>query len=191
MDLYKKYKVSKKKARPGALMQKGYKQFSEPDMGSMKGYDPNLGVGKAGMRQMQQPKPTQWSPAAMPKFAKSHKKHKDRKQMDAKLDRLFHVKEGSKTDQKMDRIEGIKDKKHAKTMCKSCGKSHAAGKHHKALKLVPPSKGHKPKGAHGRAAVHALGRTKTTGNFARIERARGKGAAVAAYQNALRAHKGK
>lgn len=55
--------------------------------------------------------------------------------------------------------------------------------------LVPASKGHKPKGAHGRAAVRALGRTKTTGNFARIEKAEGKGAAVAAYQNVLKAHK--
>lgn len=60
---------------------------------------------------------------------------------------------------------------------------------HKAVKLVKPSQGHKPKGAHGRAAVKALGRTKTTGNFARIEKANGKGAAVAAYQNALRAHR--
>ncbi len=61
----------------------------------------------------------------------------------------------------------------------------------KAIKLVPPSKGHTPKGAHGRAAVKALGRTKTTGNFARIEKASGKGAAIAAYQNALKGHKGK
>lgn len=59
----------------------------------------------------------------------------------------------------------------------------------KDVKIVPPSKGHKPKGAHGRAAVKALGRTKTTGNFARIEKAHGKGAAIAAYQNALHAHK--
>jgi hypothetical protein len=57
------------------------------------------------------------------------------------------------------------------------------------LHLTPPSKGHKPKGAHGRAAVRALGRTKTTGNFKKIEKARGKGAAIAAYQNKLRAHK--
>jgi hypothetical protein len=56
--------------------------------------------------------------------------------------------------------------------------------------LVSPSKEHAPKGAHGRAAVHALGRTKTTGNFKRIEKASGKGAAIAAYQNALKAHKG-
>jgi len=58
----------------------------------------------------------------------------------------------------------------------------------KKIKLVPVSKGHKPKGAHGRAAVKELGRTKTTGNFKRIEKARGKGAAIAAFQNAKRAH---
>jgi hypothetical protein len=57
------------------------------------------------------------------------------------------------------------------------------------LKLTPVSKGHKPKGAHGRAAVRALGRTKTTGNFKKIEAAKGKGAAINAYQNALKAHK--
>jgi len=55
--------------------------------------------------------------------------------------------------------------------------------------LVSPGKGHKPKGPHGRAAVKALGRTRTTGNFAKIAAARGKGAAVNAYQNALKAHK--
>lgn len=68
---------------------------------------------------------------------------------------------------------------------------HIHGKRRKGLKLVPASKGHTPKGAHGRAAVHALGRTKTTGNFARIQAAHGKGAAINAYQNALRAHQGK
>lgn len=56
--------------------------------------------------------------------------------------------------------------------------------------LKKPGQGHKPDGPHGRAAVHALGRTKTTGNFAKIETARGKGAAISAYQNALKAHKG-
>lgn len=60
----------------------------------------------------------------------------------------------------------------------------------KEPKMTPVSKGHKPNGAHGRAAVRALGRTKTTGNFKKIEKAKGKGAAIAAYQNALRAHKG-
>lgn len=69
--------------------------------------------------------------------------------------------------------------------------SFQAKKKKATLKLVPPSQGHKPKGAHGRAAVRALGRTKTTGNFKRIEEAKGKGAAIMAYQNALRAHKGK
>lgn len=58
------------------------------------------------------------------------------------------------------------------------------------VKMTPASKGHKPDGAHGRAAVKALGRTKTTGNFKKIEKAKGKGAAIAAYQNALKAHKG-
>jgi hypothetical protein len=58
------------------------------------------------------------------------------------------------------------------------------------MKLVPASKGHTPKGAHGRAAVEAIGRTKTTGNFKRIEAVHGKGAAIAAYQNKLAAHKG-
>lgn len=59
------------------------------------------------------------------------------------------------------------------------------------MKLNPPSKGHAPKGAHGKAAVRALGRTKTTGNFKKIEAAKGKGAAIMAYQNALKAHKHK
>ena len=54
----------------------------------------------------------------------------------------------------------------------------------KALHLVAASKGHKPDGPHGRAAVRELGRTKTTGNFKRIEKAEGKGAAIAAFQNA-------
>jgi hypothetical protein len=54
--------------------------------------------------------------------------------------------------------------------------------------MTPASEGHAPKGAHGRAAVKALGRTKTTGNFKKIEAARGKGAAIGAYQNALHAH---
>lgn len=57
------------------------------------------------------------------------------------------------------------------------------------VKLTPVSKGHKPKGAHGRAAVRALGRTKTTGNFKKIEAKYGKGAAINAYQNKLKAHK--
>ena len=57
------------------------------------------------------------------------------------------------------------------------------------IKMTPVSKGHKPKGAHGRAAVRALGRTKTTGNFKKIQKKYGKGAAINAYQNALKAHK--
>ena len=115
------------------------------------------------------------------KHMKKHAKNtKEDLSKDAKLDRLFHIKEGSPRDEKMDRIEGIKDKKHTKR------KSHKKG-----LKLVAPSKGHKPNGAHGRAAVKELGRTKTTGNFTRIEASKGKGAAIAAFQNARRAHMGK
>lgn len=57
------------------------------------------------------------------------------------------------------------------------------------MKLTPVSKGHKPKGAHGRAAVRAIGRTKTTGNFKKIEKAKGKGAAINAYQNKLKSYK--
>jgi hypothetical protein len=56
--------------------------------------------------------------------------------------------------------------------------------------LKSPGEGHKPKNARAAAAVHQLGRSKVTGNFAKIEAARGKGAAIAAYQNALKAHKG-
>lgn len=52
-----------------------------------------------------------------------------------------------------------------------------------------PIKGTTPKGAHGRAAVKALGRKKTSGNFARLAKSKGKGAAIAAYQAALTAHK--
>jgi hypothetical protein len=55
--------------------------------------------------------------------------------------------------------------------------------------LVSPGKGHAPKGAHGRAAVHALGRSKTTGNFNRIAKAKGKSAAIGAYQAVLAKHK--
>ena len=71
------------------------------------------------------------------------------------------------------------------------GKQMKAGfkKKVKKVKMTPVSKGHAPKGARGRAAVRALGRTKTTGNFAKIAAAKGKGAAIAAYQNKLAAHK--
>lgn len=67
----------------------------------------------------------------------------------------------------------------------------AAAAADKEPKMTPVSEGHAPKGAQGRAAVKALGRTKTTGNFKKIEKAKGKGAAIAAYQNKLAAHKGK
>ena len=61
---------------------------------------------------------------------------------------------------------------------------------HSAIKgLVSPGKGHAPKGPHGRAAVHALGRQKTTGNFAKIAASKGKAAAIGAYRAVLAKHK--
>ena len=50
-----------------------------------------------------------------------------------------------------------------------------------------PNKHMKPKGAHGRAAVHQLHRNYTTGNFKRLEATQGKGAAINAFQNAKKA----
>jgi hypothetical protein len=44
----------------------------------------------------------------------------------------------------------------------------------KKPKMTPVSKGHKPKGARGMAAVKRLGRTKTTGNFNKIAESAGK-----------------
>lgn len=91
-------------------------------------------------------------------------------------------------------------KKHMKAMCKHCKKDHKTSEHkkhekhmkkddkHEKKSMKHKKEGHKPKGAHGRAAVKALGRTKTTGNFAKIEKSKGKGAAIGAYQNALKAH---
>ena len=57
--------------------------------------------------------------------------------------------------------------------------------------LKKPGEGHAPKNARSRAAVHQLGRTKVTGNFKKIEQARGKGAAIAAFQAAKAAHEGR
>jgi hypothetical protein len=51
------------------------------------------------------------------------------------------------------------------------------------------SKGHKPKGPHGRAADHAIGQTRTTGRFKEIEKKERNGAAINAYQNKLKAYK--
>ena len=77
----------------------------------------------------------------------------------------------------------------AETAHRGFKSAHAALAKKGGVKLTPASKGHRPKGAHGRAAVRALGRTKTTGNFKKIEKAKGRGAAINAYQNALKAHK--
>jgi len=48
----------------------------------------------------------------------------------------------------------------------------------------------KPK-PQGRGIVKALGQKGTTGNFAKIEAAKGKGAAIAALQNKLAKRRGK
>lgn len=81
---------------------------------------------------------------------------------DDAYDRLHNQKEGSKRDIAQDRKYGIKDKKH---------------------KMMPT----KPQ---GKGIVKALGQKGTTGNFKRIEESKGKGAAIAALQNKLAAHRG-
>lgn len=43
----------------------------------------------------------------------------------------------------------------------------------------------------GKGIVKALGQKGTTGNFAKIEKAKGKGAAIGALQNKLTKHRGK
>lgn len=53
-----------------------------------------------------------------------------------------------------------------------------------------PIKGKTPATPQGKAAVKALGRTKKTGNFAKIAKAKGKSAAIGAYQAVLAKHKG-
>jgi hypothetical protein len=44
---------------------------------------------------------------------------------------------------------------------------------------------------HGRGIVKALGQKRTTGNFKKIAKAKGKGAAIGALQNKLAKHRGK
>ena len=168
--LYKKMHLNPKTAKPGELMSKMNHMKHKMTAGSMSGVGRLQKVGD-------QPSMAHWNP--VPSKAPGLKSNVS-----------FPGAGAPSTGTTKNNVMA---KSHKKSMCKMCGKSHEKGKHmkshRKGIKLVPASKGHKPKGAHGRAAVHALGRTKTTGNFARIERARGKGAAIAAYQNALRAHK--
>jgi hypothetical protein len=161
------------------------------------------------------------STAPLAKKNMKHKTHKKSVERESPVGSLNakQMNDGGKNAKKLgnEAAEFSKSKK-MKTHCKSCGKSHSKHKEHsalaikgmkefvseeakekgkkmkkhkKGLKLVAPSKGHKPNGAHGRAAVKELGRTKTTGNFARIEASKGKGAAINAFQAARRAHMGK
>jgi hypothetical protein len=171
--LYKRFRLNPKKAKPGDLMAKAKKYKAFPKM-------PKPAI-KAG---------------AMSGAGRIQKGFlAGGKPMNPKNGGFDYMGNVKPSDIGLNNSPAMKHK----SMCKMCGKSHTKGKHtakhsksekkHKAIKFVPPSKGHKPKGAHGRAAVKALGRTKTTGNFARIAAKEGKGAAINAYQNALRAHK--
>lgn len=58
------------------------------------------------------------------------------------------------------------------------------------LKGMPKHKERKPK-PQGKGIVKALGQKGTTGNFAKIEASKGKGAAIGALQNKLAARRGK
>ncbi len=140
------------------------------------------------------------------KFQKPKKKaltHTLRQKKESRKEEAEEKKLGIKEGTKKDMAFDAKKRKRKKTLlskmnaCKrGSGKrmklfKKAMEKRNKGIKLTPVSQGHAPKGAHGRAAVRAIGRTKTTGNFAKIEKAYGKGAAVNAYQAKLRAHQGK
>lgn len=73
------------------------------------------------------------------------------------------MREGSKAEEAQDKKEGIKSKR--------------------------AKKGYKTK-PQGKGIVKALGQKNTTGNFKKIEAAKGKGAAIGALQNKLAAHRG-
>jgi len=71
--------------------------------------------------------------------------------------------------------------------CKTCAsKTHSTKDHPKTAKKMTMAK------PQGRGITRALGQgNKKTGGFAKIEKAHGKGAAIAALQNKLRAHRSK
>lgn len=93
------------------------------------------------------------------------KKHKAWSQsQDDKWGKSHNVKEHSAEDNAVDKLHGIKDKKHKASY-------------------------RKPK-AQGKGIVKALGQKGTTGNFAKIAASKGKGAAIAALQNKLAARRG-
>lgn len=81
-------------------------------------------------------------------------------------------KPGSLID-RMHSLKGMPKKKHHK-------EAEPSFKHHKE---------HKPKPT-GKGIVKALGQKGTTGNFAKIEKAEGKGAAIGALQNKLAKRRG-
>jgi len=61
----------------------------------------------------------------------------------------------------------------------------------KATKEMQRRMGFKKPKPQGRGIVKALGQKGTTGNFAKIAKAKGKGAAIAALQNKLAKRRGK
>lgn len=75
---------------------------------------------------------------------------------------------------RMHSLKGMPKKKHMKL-------GEPSFKHYKERKPKPQGKG----------IVKALGQKGTTGNFAKIEKAEGKGAAIGALQNKLAARRGK
>jgi len=79
--------------------------------------------------------------------------------------------EASKMDKKLDKKYGEGSKKDM-----SMDKKNVS----KMMKTKPQGKG----------IVKALGQKKTTGNFKKIEKAKGKGAAIVALQNKLAKHRG-
>jgi hypothetical protein len=96
------------------------------------------------------------------KKAKKKKKVWEGSKADKANDKKLGLKEGSKADNAMDK------------------KMQAKMKKKKFAKAKPQGKG----------IVKALGQKGTTGNFKKIEAAKGKGAAIGALQNKLAAHRG-
>lgn len=215
-DLYKRFKLNPKKVKAGDLMKAANKRKAEgkgfPKMKKHKkvmGDEPSMANWRPTKGGFNYPKPSPASQvpqqqnmgqskgimgvpggANMAKSKKKHKTHKKEVERESPVGSLNakRMNDGGPNGKKMNNQAAEYTKSNG-MMCKSCGKKHPIGKHmkKKGIKLVPPSKGHKPKGVHGRAAVAQLGRTKTTGNFARIEAKYGKGAAVNAFQNARKA----
>ena len=110
---------------------------------------------------------------------KKHKKWTPKQDDD--WDKAHNVKEHSPEDNAVDKIHGIKDKRKRKMMSAKEAIRRRGFKKHKGYRKPKPT---------GRGIVKALGQKGTTGNFAKIEKSKGKGAAIAALQNKLAARRG-